>query len=114
VVSTEGVKLTLRDYSRAMLFQNPRMGYAGRLMQEWLLSQYSRQVENQLHYLQLPAFQQKLHRAANDALVRREDHRAADGVKRGERIRMPASVVGSKACVPCAVNARFNFRLPRI
>ena len=104
VLSTVGVKLSLRDYSSAMLFQNDRMGYAGRLMQEWLLAQYSRQVENQLRYLQSPAFQQRVHRAANDAMVRREDHRRADdGIPRGERIRMPASVVGSKACVQLAV-----------
>ena len=99
VTSTAGIKLSLRDYSRAMLFQNARMGYAGRLMQEWLLAQYSRQVDNSLHYLQSAAFQKRLKRAEGDpVLVRREDHRAGDGgVRGGERIRMPASVVGSKA-----------------
>jgi hypothetical protein len=109
VESTEGVKLSLRDYSRAMLFQNERFGYAGRLMQEWLLSQYSRQVENQLNFLQRPDFQQKIHRA--DPLVRREDLHAADGGRGGERIRMPASVVGSKACVPRALSTCAHYLL---
>ena len=37
VVSTTGVSLSLQDYSRAMLYQNPRMHYMGRLAQEWAL-----------------------------------------------------------------------------
>lgn len=97
-MSTADVKLSLRDYSRAMLYQNARLEYAGRLMQEWLLAQYSRHVDSTLHYLQSAAFQKKLKQAEGDpVLVRREDHRAGGDARGGERVRMPSSVVGSKA-----------------
>jgi hypothetical protein len=49
VVSTTGVALSLQDYSRAMLYQNPRMHYMGRLAQEWALVMHSRHVENILN-----------------------------------------------------------------
>ena len=88
VRSTEGNELTLQDYTKCMLMQNMRMAYAGRAMQEWLLAMHSRQVEQQMSYLRNPALQAKI--------VRREDKRKADGGK-GEKVRMPSSVVGSKA-----------------
>jgi hypothetical protein len=87
VRSASGHELTLQDYSKCMLMQNRRFAHAGRLMQEWLLAQHSRQVEQQLNFLRNSDFQKKV--------VRRKDMKAAGG-GRGEKIRMPASVVGSK------------------
>ena len=41
VQSSTGVKLSLQMYARAMLFQNPRLHYLGRLAQEYALVQHS-------------------------------------------------------------------------
>jgi hypothetical protein len=88
VRSASGHELTLQDYTKCMLLQNMRFSYAGRVMQEWLLAMHSRQVAQQLDYLRNKQFQKRV--------VRREDMKAAGGGK-GEKVRMPASVVGSKA-----------------
>jgi hypothetical protein len=50
VKSTAGNVMTMHKYTKAMLFQNPVLGYAGRLMQQWLLSQHSRETEEKLKY----------------------------------------------------------------
>ena len=50
VESTTGVKLSLQQYARAMVFQNPRLHHLGRLAQEYALVQYSRQVEESLAF----------------------------------------------------------------
>ena len=44
-----GGSLSLQVYSRAMLYQSPRMHYMGRLAQEWALVMHSRHVENILN-----------------------------------------------------------------
>jgi len=53
VRSTADVKLSLLEYTRAMLFQNRRLHYFGRLCQEWSLVMHSRHVENNLNFQRL-------------------------------------------------------------
>jgi hypothetical protein len=50
VKSTSGSVMTMHKYTKAMVFQNPVLGYAGRLMQQWLLSQHSREMETTLKF----------------------------------------------------------------
>jgi hypothetical protein len=50
VESTTGTALSLQAYARAMLFQNERLHYLGRLGQEYALVQHSRNVEDTLAF----------------------------------------------------------------
>jgi hypothetical protein len=79
-------------YTRAMLFQNERLHYLGRLAQEYALVQHSRQVEDTLSF-QLPA----LWRAAGQLsrqLKRRRDMNPKVGQQgAGSRVALSASVV---------------------
>ena len=76
-MSSTGVSLSLQDYSRAMLYQNPRMQYMGRLAQEWALVMHCLHVEN---FQKNKELQARLQRRRRDAEVRR----GVDGV-RGEQ-----------------------------
>ena len=49
----------MHDYTKAMFFQNQRFRYLGRLGQEWLLAQHSREVEERMMF-QKDGLQQKL------------------------------------------------------
>jgi hypothetical protein len=62
VQSSTGVKLSLQMYARAMLFQNPRLHYLGRLAQEIALVQHrdSRHVEDTLNFQRFGKVQAKL------------------------------------------------------
>jgi hypothetical protein len=112
VVSTTGVSLSLQDYSRAMLYQNPRMHYMGRLAQEWALVMHSRHVENILNFQKNKELQARLQRRRRDAEMRRGVNGGEEGA--GSRQGMTASVVGSKkynqALVEdsCAVSAELG------
>ena len=98
--SATGALLTMHNYNKAMVFQSARLRYLGRLGQEWLLSQHSREVELRLKFQR--KLQQKL------VVQRRFRQRAGgDGDGEGEggeaggghRVQMAASVPGSNACV---------------
>jgi len=54
VQSTTGVRLTLNDYTRAMLYQNLRLQHMGRLAQEYALVQHSRHVQYTLQFQRVP------------------------------------------------------------
>ena len=90
VSSTTGARLTLSEYSRAMVYQNPRLHLMGRLAQEYALVQHTRHVDYVLQYQRNGKLQGNLRR--------RRDKR--DGVAGdGTRVSMSSSVVGSKLCV---------------
>jgi hypothetical protein len=90
VQSTAGNKMSLQYYSRAMLFQNKRLHYLGRLGQEYALVQYSRQVEDTLSFQRSGKLQMNLKR-------RRDMHPARAGNDdAGNRVALTASVVGSR------------------
>lgn len=76
VRSSEDVMLSLQDYTRAMLYQNPRLRHMGRLAQEWALVMHSRHVENVLNY-QKQKLQAKMQRRRRDI--------GRDGEGEGER-----------------------------
>jgi hypothetical protein len=88
VQSSTGVKLSLQMYTRAMLFQNERLHYLGRLAQEYALVQHSRQVEDTLSF-QLPA----LWRAAGQLKRRRDMNSKVGQQGAGSRVALIASVV---------------------
>jgi hypothetical protein len=73
-----------------MLFQNPRLHYLGRLAQEYALVQYSRQVEDTLHFQRSNKLQKVLTRR-RDMNPARPGHEDA-----GNRVALTASVVGSR------------------
>jgi hypothetical protein len=50
VKRSTGAKMSLQFYVRAMMFQNRRLHYLGRLAQEYALVQYSRMVEDTLAF----------------------------------------------------------------
>ena len=103
VCSTTGAFLTMHDYTKAMLFQNQRFRYLGRLGQEWLLAQHSREVEERMKF-QKYGLQQKL-------VVQRKYQRG-DAVQQeggGARVQMAASTPGSKACVLNSLRALSHF-----
>ena len=88
VQSSTGVKLSLQMYARAMLFQNPRLHYLGRLAQDYALVQHSRQVEDTLNFQRFGGLQAKL--------KRRRDVNPREGQQgAGSRVALTASVVGS-------------------
>lgn len=88
VESTTGVKLSLQQYARAMVFQNPRLHHLGRLAQEYALVQHSRQVEDTLNFQRFGGLQAKL--------KRRRDVNPREGQQgAGSRVALTASVVGS-------------------
>jgi hypothetical protein len=62
VQSSTGVKLSLQMYTRAMLFQNERLHYLGRLAQEYALVQHSRHVEDTLRFQRFGGLQAQLKR----------------------------------------------------
>ena len=95
VRSSTGAPLTMHDYTKAMLFQNQRFRYLGRLGQEWLLAQHSREVEERMMF-QKYVMQEKL-------VVQRKYNRGAavQDEGGGSRVQMAASTPGSKACVHC-------------
>ena len=89
VRSTTGVKLSLQAYTRAMMFQNERLHYLGRLAQEYALVQHSRHVEDTL------AFQRN--GKLQSVLQRRRDVNPRPGQQvAGNRVGMSSSVVGSR------------------
>ena len=90
VVSTTGARLTLSDYSRAMVYQNPRLHHMGRLAQEYALVQHSRHVNYLLMYQRNGMLQGNL---------RRRRDKKAGVAGDGTRVSMSASVVGSQLCV---------------
>ena len=87
VVSTTGARLTLSDYSRAMVYQNPRLHHMGRLAQEYALVQHSRHVNYLLMYQRNGMLQGNL---------RRRRDKKAGVAGDGTRVSMSASVVGSR------------------
>ena len=90
VQSTTGQNLTLQMYTQAMLYQNRRLHYLGRLGQEYALVMHSSHVEYLLNFQRSKTLQGEL--------KRRRD--ARDGVVGdGTRVSMSTSVVGSKGCV---------------
>ena len=89
VTSTTGAKLTLQAYTRAMLFQNPRLHYLGRLAQEYALVQHSRNVEDTMQYQRTGKLQSVLKR-------RRDLNPRPDQAVAGSRVGLTASVVGSR------------------
>jgi len=90
VLSTKGVRLSLQNYTRAMLMQNPRLHLMGRLAQEYVLVQHSRHVEDMLDFQRHSKVQ---------SLFRRKDAAApaGDGAApgAGSRVSMASSVPGS-------------------
>jgi len=89
VRSTTGAKLSLQMYTRAMLFQNERLHYLGRLAQEYALVQHSRNVEDTLNY-------QRFAGGLQAHLKRRRDMNPRVGQEgAGSRVALTASVVGS-------------------
>jgi hypothetical protein len=89
VRSTTGVKLSLQAYTRAMMFQNERLHYLGRLAQEYALVQHSRHVEDTL------AFQRN--GKLQSVLKRRRDVNPKPGQQvAGNRVGLSSSVVGSR------------------
>ena len=90
VQSTTGQNLTLQMYTQAMLYQNRRLHYLGRLGQEYALVMHSRHVEYMLNFQRSKTLQGEL--------KRRRD--AREGVVGdGTRVSMSTSVVGSKGYV---------------
>jgi len=94
VLSTKGIKMSLQNYTCAMLMQNPRLHFMGRLGQEYVLVQHSRHVEATLDYQRNGQLQ--------GSLIRRRDADAAAGAGggagaggAGARVAMTASVPGS-------------------
>ena len=88
VRSATGVKLSLQMYTRAMLFQNERLHYLGRLAQEYALVQHSRNVENTLSFQRFGGLQAHMQR-------RRDKNPRVGQEGAGSRVALTASVVGS-------------------
>ena len=75
-------------YTRAMLFQNERLHYLGRLAQEYALVQHSRNVENTLSFQRFGGLQAHMKR-------RRDKNPRVGQEGAGSRVALTASVVGS-------------------
>ena len=93
LVSSTGVSLSLslQDYSRAMLYHNPRMHYMGCLAPEWALVMHCLHVEN---FQKNKELQAHLRRRRRDAEVRRGMDGGEGGA--GSRQGMTASVASFK------------------
>ena len=100
--STTGSLLTMHTYNKAMVFQNPRLRYLGRLGQEWLLSQHSREVELRLKFqrkLQEKLVVQRRYRQREGGDGEGEGEGDGGEAGGGHRVQMAATVAGSNACV---------------
>jgi hypothetical protein len=89
VESSTGATLSLQAYTRAMLFQNERLHYLGRLAQEYALVQHSRSVEDTLEFQRNNGLQAVLKRS--------RDMRPKQGQQvAGTKVALTGSVVGSR------------------
>jgi len=77
--SATGALLTMHNYNMAMVFQSARLRYLGRLGQEWLLSQHSREVE-----LWLNSWAQLQRKLQEKLVVQRRFRQRAGGDGNGE------------------------------
>jgi hypothetical protein len=105
VRSTTDIKLSLQEYTRSMLYQNPRLHCLGRLAQEYALVQHSRHVENMLNYQRFN-LQAKLQRRRRDVGGGEE----GDGARMAMSSSVPGSIKYNQGLIEdsCAVSAQMG------